>query len=67
MSIAYPTRSGFLDACEAAINEFKAELQSGGAVRVCLPDAGYDGRVNVTIDPADRTGFATDWESPDPT
>lgn len=67
MDIAYPTRSQFVDACEFAIRQHRAELQAGGLVHVGLHEGGYDGRVVVTIDPADRAVFGTEWESADPT
>jgi hypothetical protein len=67
VDIAYPTRSRFLDACEAAIREHHEELQRGGAVHVDLHEGGYDGRVTLTIHAADSTVFGTDWENADPT
>src|SRR4030095_16199858 len=65
--IAYPTRSQFIDVCALAIRQHRAELQAGGLVHVGLPEGGYDGRVVVTINPADRAVFRADWERADPT
>ena len=67
MDIAYPTRFQFIDACEFAIRQHRAELQAGGLVHVGLPEGGYDGRVAVVIDPADRVVFGADWKRADPT
>ena len=67
MDIAYPTRSKFLDACEAAIHEQQAKLQGGEVVHVDLHDGGYGGSVIVTIHPADRSVFGTDWAGADAT
>jgi hypothetical protein len=67
VDIAFPTRSQFLEACEAAIRDHRAELLMGATVQVGLPEGGYDGQVIVTIDSTDRAGFGTDWESADPT
>jgi hypothetical protein len=67
MDIAYPTRSEFLDACEAAIREQQAKLHAGEVVHVDLREGGYDGRVIVSIHAADRAVFGTDWERVDPT
>src|SRR5262245_10031608 len=67
MDIAYSTRSQFLDACEAAIRECRANLQSDGTVQVDLGEGGYNGRVVITIRQNDRAGFGTDWAHSDPT
>ncbi len=67
VDIGFPTRSQFLEACEASIRDHRAELITGGTVRVGLPEGGYDGQVIVTIDSTDRAGFGTDWEITDPT
>jgi hypothetical protein len=67
VEIASSTRSQFLEACEAAIREHRAELDGGGTVCVDLGEGGYDGRVIVTIRPNDREWFGTDWTSSDPT
>jgi hypothetical protein len=67
VDIPYPTRSQFLDACEAAIRDHRGELQAGEVVHVDLHEGGYHGRVIVTIHATDRTVFGTDWERPDPT
>lgn len=63
----YPTRSKFLDSCETAIREHRAELNAGAPVHVDLREGGYEGRVVVTIRPTDRDVFATDWDRGDPT
>jgi hypothetical protein len=68
MDIPFVGRSRFLHACEAAIREQRAELDARHAVQVNFQDeGGYDGRVIVTIHPADRRVFATDWDRADPT
>ena len=67
VDIRYPSRSRFLDVCEAAIREHRAELQVGGMVHVNLEEGGYEGRVVVTIHANDRTLFGTDWEGAEPT
>lgn len=67
MDIAYSTQSQFLEACEAAIREHRAELDAGETVSVDLGDGGYAGRIVVTIRSDDRTSFGTDWTSSDPT
>jgi len=66
LDIAYSTRSQFLDACEAAIRERRADLDGGGTVRVNLGEGGYDGRVVVTIRSDDCASFGTDWAGADP-
>ena len=67
MDIGYPTRSRFLAVCESAIRDRHADLEAGATVRVDLPEGGYEGRFIVTIDPANRSGFGTDWEGIDAT
>ena len=67
MDIEYAIRSQFLDACEATVCEYRAELEAGGIVHVALKEGGYDGRVAVTIHPTDHAIFVTDWEGTDPT
>jgi hypothetical protein len=67
VDIAYSTRSQFLDACESAIRQHRAELDTGGTVSVGLGEGGYNGRVIVTIRLGDRAAFGTDWERSDPT
>lgn len=67
MDIAYSTQSQFLEACEAAIREHRAELDAGETVSVDLSEGGYAGRIVVTIRPNDRASFETDWTSSDPT
>lgn len=67
MDIGYVTRSSFLGACEAAVRARRSDLEHGGTIHVDLGDGGYDGRVVVTINPADQENFAADWTSSDPT
>ena len=67
VEIRYPTRSKFIEACEAAIRHQSAALETGETVRVGLLEGGYHGQIVVTIDPDERTGFGTDWEGVDPT
>lgn len=67
MNIGYPTRSRFLSVCESAIRNRRAELTAGGAVRIGLGEGGYDGQVIVTISPANRNDFGTDWGGLDST
>jgi hypothetical protein len=67
MDILYPSRSTFLDACEGAIREQQAMLIAGGLVHVDLREGDYEGRVVVTIQPADREVFGTNWDRDDPT
>jgi hypothetical protein len=66
VDIAYSTRSQFLEACEAAIREGRADLDAGGTIYVDLADGGYDGRIVVIIRPDDRASFGTDWSRSDP-
>jgi hypothetical protein len=67
VDIAYVTRSQFLDACEDAIRQHRADLENGGTVYVDLGEGGYEGRVVVTIRQDDRASFGTDWTNSDPT
>jgi hypothetical protein len=68
VDIPYARRSKFLDQCEAAIREHRAELDAHHPLQVNLHHAGgYEGRVIVTIHPSNHTSFATDWEHADPT
>jgi hypothetical protein len=67
VDIAYSTRSQYLEVCEVAIREHRAELDAGQTIYVGLREGGYAGRVIVTIRPNDRASFGTDWESSDPT
>jgi hypothetical protein len=67
VDIAYARRSQFLDACEATVQEHRAELDAGRVVRVDLRRGGYGGQVIVTIRPNARKVFSTDWEHADPT
>lgn len=66
MDIRYSQRSQFLEACEAAIREHRAELNRGGVVRVDLGPGGYQETVTVFISQGDRQAFHTNWSSPDP-
>ena len=65
MDIAYAGRSKFLDVCEAAVREHRAELDAGEVVHVDLQPGGYDARVIVGIYPNNLTVFRTDWEHAD--
>jgi len=67
VDIGYPTRSRFLAVCEAVIRDHHAELKAGGTIRVGLPEGGYDAKIIVTISPANRQDFGTDWEGLDST
>lgn len=67
MDITFCTRSRFLDAYEDALRLGRAELDTGGTLRVFFEDGGYPGRVVVTIRPADATSFFSDWEGADET
>jgi len=67
MEIAFVTRSQFLEACENAIREGRAELDADQTVRVELAKGGYVGRVVVTIRPEIAKQFMSDWDQPDET
>lgn len=66
MDISYSKRSQFLEACEATIREYRAELERGGVVSVNLSPGGYQETVTVFINQGDRHAFHTNWSSPDP-
>jgi hypothetical protein len=67
MYIPYATRSRFFEPIEEAFETARRCPDAGAPVSIVLAPGGYDGAIVVDTSHDENSGFAAEWERPDPT